>query len=95
MSAALSITPASGSITAKNTICRIDVTDADESITQRLKIEKTGETTLVGPSDFNPSDDGKHTWFSVMFPSAGTWTAVLYESDDEESELATLSITVA
>ena len=94
MAAALSITPASGSITAKQTVCRIDVTGATETITQRIKITKTGEDDLVGPSDFNPSNDGTHSWFSIMFPSAGSWTATLYKVSDD-STLATLAITVS
>ena len=94
MVAALSITPASGSIVAKQTVCRIDVTGATESITQRIKIEKDGEDTLVGPSDFNPSNDGTHSWFSITFPSSGSWTATLYKTSDDSS-LATLAITVS
>lgn len=94
MTAALSITPASGSITAKNTVCRIDVTGADESIKQRIKLTATGQTTLTSPSDFYPNDAGTQQWFSVMFPAAGTWTATLYKVSDDSS-LATLAITVS
>ena len=94
MSVALAVTPASGSITAKSTVVRIDVTGGNPDVTARLKLTASGQTTLISPSDFRPSSDGNHTWFSVMFPAAGSWTATLYKSSDDTS-LATLGITVA
>lgn len=92
MSAALAVTPASGSITAAKDFVRIDLTGGDETVRQRIKAEATGEETLVS-HEFQPSNSGDHTWFNVMFPAAGTWTLTLYATEDD-STLATASVTV-
>lgn len=92
MSAALAVTPASGSITAAKDFVRVDLTGGDETVRQRIKAEAAGEATLVS-HEFQPSNDGLHTWFNVMFPAAGTWTLTLYATEDD-STLATASVTV-
>ena len=93
MSAAISVPPASGSINAKKDFVRVDVTGADPTIRQRVKAELAGAETLVS-HEFQPSSDGKHSWFNVMFPDDGTWTLTLYATSNNASK-ATLSVTVA
>ena len=93
MAAALAVTPASGSITARSTFVRVDVTGGDKTVRQRIKAELDGEDTLVS-HEFEPNSDGLHSWFNVMFPAAGSWTMTLYATSDD-SELATASVTVA
>lgn len=90
--AALAVTPASGSINAKKDFVRVDVTSADQTLRQRVKAELAGAETLVS-HEFQPSSDGKHSWFNVMFPAAGSWTLTLYNTDGNGS-LATLAVTV-
>lgn len=92
MSAALAVTPASGAIHAKQDFVRIDVTGGDETIRQRIKATKSGEDDLVS-HEFQPSDDGTHSWFNIMFPAAGSWTLTLYKTADD-STLATAAVTV-
>jgi len=91
--AALAVTPASGSITAAATVVRVDVTGGNPDARQRVKAECTGAETLVS-HEFSPSSDGNHSWFSIMFPVAGSWTLTLYDTSDD-STLATLAVTVA
>lgn len=93
MAAALAVTPASGSITARQTFCRIDVTGGDKTIRQRIKAELAGEDTLVS-HEFQPNSDGLHSWFNIMFSAAGSWTLTLYNTDDD-STLATAGVTVS
>jgi hypothetical protein len=90
--AALAVTPASGSINARKDFVRVDVTDADPTARQRVKAECAGEDTLVS-HEFQPSHDGKHTWFNVMFPADGSWTLTLYKTADD-STVTTASVTV-
>ena len=90
--ASLAVTPASGSINARKDFVRVDLTGGDETIRQRIKAEATGEETLVS-HEFQPSDDGKHSWFNVMFPGAGSWTLTLYNTANDGT-LATLAVTV-
>jgi hypothetical protein len=92
MSAALAVTPASGAIEAIEDVVRIDVTGGDPEIRQRIKATKTGEDDLVS-HEFQPSSDGKHSWFSIMFPAAGSWTLTLYNTANDET-LATAAVTV-
>ena len=89
--AALAVTPASGSINARKDFVRVDVTSADPNIRQRIKATLTGAETLVS-HEFQPSSDGKHSWFNVMFPAAGAWTLTLYNTDGNGA-LATLAVT--
>jgi len=91
--AALAVTPASGSINSRKDFVRVDLTDGDETLRQRIKAELAGAETLTS-HEFQPSSDGKHSWFNVMFPDAGSWTLTLYNTDGDGT-LATLSVTVA
>lgn len=104
MAAALTITPPSGSITAKLDACRVNVTGAtvnnEDGTQKRYRIRLTPpagleEETVSGYSHlFNVSADGKHEWNGYIFPGAGDWTVRLYD-EEEESDAATLSVTVA
>lgn len=90
--AALSVTPASGSITAKQNFVLVEVSDGDATTRQRIKAELEGEETLTSP-EFEPSVDGDYQWFNVLFPAAGIWTLTLYATADDSS-LATASVVV-
>lgn len=102
--AALTITPPSGSIQAQLDACHIRVTGADQSnedgTQKRYRIRLTPpsgleEETVSGYSHlFNVSADGKHEWDGYVFPGAGSWTVRLYD-EEEESDVTTLSVTVA
>jgi len=90
--AALAVTPASGSINARKDFVRVDVTSADPNIRQRIKATLTGAETLVS-HEFQPSSDGKHSWFNVMFPDDGSWTLTLYKTDGTVT-VTTLAVVV-
>jgi hypothetical protein len=101
MAAALSIFPASGAITAKESACRISVTGAPSNrppdntggeFTYRIVASATGEDDLVSHA-FAPNADGQHEWDNVIFPAAGSWTVDLRDTADDSQE-ATLSVTV-
>lgn len=107
MAAELSITPASGSITAAETACRIDVTGADQNddsefdedkyprspaFIYRLRARLSGQDDLLSHS-FAVSEEGEHSWTVVMFPAAGNWTVTLRDTSDD-SEVASLAVTV-
>jgi len=103
MVAALAITPPSGSITAKKTAVRINVTGADvnndDGTQHRYRIRFTPpsgleEETVSGYSHlFNVSADGKHEFNGYIFPGDGSWTVRLHDEEDN-SDAATLSVTV-
>ena len=90
--AALAVTPASGSVNARKDFVRVDVTGADPTARQRVKAVLAGAETLVS-HEFQPSSDGKHSWFNVMFPNAGTWTLTLYKTDGTVT-VTTLAVVV-
>jgi len=98
MAAALAITPASGSITATVSVCRINVTGADpnkvDGSENRYKIVAscTGVDDLVS-HEFNVNG-GKHEWNNLIFPEAGSWTLDLVDLSDD-SVAATAAVTVA
>lgn len=107
MTIAIAITPASGSVVAVVSACRVDVTgavandpstfDADnvpteDPIRYRLVATKAGQDDLVS-HEFTVSSAGKHTWDNVIFPDDGTWSIALINQDDDSSD-ATLSVTV-
>lgn len=104
MAAGLTITPPSGQITAKLDACRINVTGADvnneDGTQKRYRIRLTApngleDETWSGYSHlFNVSADGKHEWNGYIFPGAGSWTVRLHD-EEEDSDAATLSVTVA
>jgi hypothetical protein len=109
MVAALAITPASGSITAKSSVCRIDVTGAPVNTA-------TGYSTSVYPQSpaivyyilidapvgtddgksylFSPASDGTHSLMDYTFPVAGSYTLRLRDNADA-SDKATLAVTVS
>lgn len=108
MASAVAITPASGSITSKMTVCKVNVTgaavndastfDADNSpsedpILYYLKAHKTGQDALVSQR-FTPNADGLFEWDSLVFPAAGTWTLDLCLDADDSAD-ATRSVVVA
>lgn len=100
--AALTFTPASGSITAPTTVVRVNVTEADASRPPdgtggefRYYIAFVLDGVERGRSYvFGVSSDGKHEFNSYVFPEAGTWTVNLCDVDDNSVE-ATASVTVA
>lgn len=106
MSAALSITPASGSVNAEKTLARIDLTGADQNdpagydvtkyptepaFAYRFRARKSGSDDLFSET-FGVSEDGKHSW-EVMFPAAGAWTVTLRNTNGD-SQVATMAVTV-
>lgn len=109
MAAALAIVPASGSITAKKTVCRVNVTGADPNTLTGYDDTKYPSSPAIkyyllfdapaGTDDkksyvFTTSSDGKHEFNSFVFDAAGTWTIRLRDSADD-SDAATLSVTVS
>lgn len=107
MAAALAITPASGSITATVSACRINVTGADGNdataydadayptspeIRYYIITELGGEEK--GRSHVFAPNGGKHEWNNYIFPEAGSWTLRLKKVSDD-SDAATLSVTVS
>jgi hypothetical protein len=104
MAAAVSIFPASGSITAGRDACRVTVTGAAVNNTDgtqhRYRFRLTppaGAVNLVGSGYselFNVSSDGSHIWNNLIFPLAGSWT-VRFVDEELSSNVATLAVTVA
>lgn len=107
MTVAIAITPASGSVIAKVSACRINVTGANDNdpttydvaaiptedpIPFRLVAVKSGIDSLVS-HEFNVSADGEHTWDDVIFPIDGTWSLRLVDQRTD-SNAATLSVVV-
>lgn len=108
MAAAVTIYPASGSITAAMTVCRItasgadlndaseydeDATPSEPELRYYFQASKTGTDPLVSHV-FAPSPAGAHEWNSVIFPVAGSWTLTLKDASDD-STVATTSVTVS
>lgn len=109
MAAAVSIVPASGSITHLATACEISATGltandstaydstkypTEPAITAYFTLSATGEPTLTSPV-FASNAAGLGAWpGSVIFPAAGTWTLDLIRVSDS-STIATASVTVA
>ena len=108
MTATLAITPASGSITAAQDACRIDVTGADQNddtaydvneypaspaFVYQIRARATGQDDLLSP-EFGVNETGGFSWPEVMFPAAGSWTVTLRDTSDD-SQVATLAVTVA
>lgn len=108
MSASVAISPASGSITAVLTVCRVTCAGVSENtltgysasiypsspeVKCYFKLSATGEDDLVGPV-FSTNADGVGAWDNVIIPAAGTWTLDLVNTADD-SVLATASVTVA
>lgn len=109
MAVALSITPASGSITAKKTVCRVDVTGANVNNTAAYDsgLYPTEPAFVyyllvdapVGTDDgksylFSVNASGNHTFNNYTFPVAGSYTVRLRNNADH-SDVTTLSVTVS
>jgi hypothetical protein len=108
MVAAVTITPASGSITAEKSACEIaatgmtanDTTAYDSTkypsspaVTYYFKAAATGQTTLKSPV-FTPASGGTAIWpGSIIFPAAATWTLTVNKVSDD-SAVATASVVV-
>lgn len=107
MTVAIAITPASGSVIATVSACRIDVTGAssndattfdtdnvpsEDAIPYRLVATKSGIDDLVS-HEFTVSSAGKHTWDNLIFPDDGTWSVKLVDQRTD-SNAATLSVVV-
>lgn len=109
MTAAVSITPASGSITHLVNACQISasgltpndstaystaVYPTEPAITYYFKLAATGHDSLKSPI-FSPSSAGDAIWpGSVIFPAAATWTLTVNKVSDD-SAVATASVVVA
>lgn len=100
--ATITITPASGSITAAKTVCRIDVTAAPDNrapnntggaFEYKLVASQTGQDDLVSVI-FNASADHGYTWNNLIFPAAGTWSLDLIDTSDDSVD-GTLSVVVS
>jgi hypothetical protein len=101
--ASLTITPASGSITAKLTTCKITVAGAADNRAPDDTGGAYGYYLLIdspaGVDDgksyvFNVSADGGHEFNNYTFPVAGSYTVRLRDVADD-SDVATLAVTVA
>jgi hypothetical protein len=102
--ASLTIVPASGSVIAHGSACRINVLDADVTdgsggpMRYRIRLTPPGgaesETSSGYSHLFNVSSDGKHEWNNYIFPVAGSWTVRLHD-EVLDSDAATLAVTVA
>lgn len=106
--ASITIVPASGSVTAGLSVCRVSVAGAEDTdistystenlpresdFRYRLVASADGEQDLVSP-EFTASADGDWVWNSVIFPAAGSWTIDLIDQSDD-STTATLAVTVS
>lgn len=107
--ASLSITPASGSITATVSVCRIDVAAADQNdltafdadlyptspeLRYYVLADAPAGTDDLKSHAFSPDETGAHSWNGVVFPAAGNWTLRLRDASDD-SDVATAAITVS
>lgn len=108
MSAALTLTPASGSIVSTKSIVRVDVTGAasndttgydttkyptEPEIRYYIQAVASGQPTLKSYA-FAPAPGGTHSLNSLVFPGAATWTVTLNKVSDD-SAVATASVTVS
>jgi hypothetical protein len=102
MAAALTINPASGSITAKSTVCRVTVAGQEDNrgphniggaFAYYLKFSCTGQNDAKSYV-FNVSADGDHVFNNYVFPAAGSWTLDLCDNLNG-SVVETLAVTVA
>lgn len=108
MAAAISLTPASGSITSRQTIVRVDVTGGssnDSSTSDSTKYPIEAEIRgylafLLGGVEqarsyvFTVSSDGKHSFNNFIFPDSGSWT-VNWNKSSDDSQIATAAVTVS
>lgn len=106
--ATIATDPASGSIIHIESAVNITCDEAPEStstgydpdiypsspaVLYYFKASKSGSDDLISEI-FATNDDGTHTWPSVIFPAAGSWTVDLVDSADD-SVAASTSVTVS
>jgi hypothetical protein len=106
--AAVAISPASGSITAIKTVCRVTcsavanntttgydpaIYPSEPQVTYYFKLASAGQPTLKSHV-FSTNASQVAAWDDVVFPAAGTWTMTINKTSDD-SVTATASVTVA
>lgn len=109
MSASVSVTPASGSITHLSTVVRVTCDDVPNNTTTGydpaiypsspevdyyFKFSLTGQDDLVSPV-FSTNVDGIAEWNGVIIPAAGTWTLGVYDASDDSTVVEDTGIVVA
>ena len=107
--ATITLKPASGSITAKKTVVRVNVSGADTNDASTWDPGNTPTEDVysyyllfdapAGTDDkksylFNVSADGDHEFNNFMFDAAGTWTVRLRDASND-SDVTTASVVVA
>jgi hypothetical protein len=108
MSAAVAISPVSGSVIHTVTACQITATGlsnndstaydaalypSEPELRYYFKMAATGHDSLISPQ-FAPSEAGLAEWHSVIVPAAATWTLTCNKVSDD-SAVATASVTVS
>ena len=106
--AAITLTPASGSIIATTTAVRVNVSEAD----QNNDAEFDDELYPASPEnrfyllfdnpdgddgksyEFGVNEDGDHEFNSYIFPNAGSWVVRLRDASDD-SDVTTEAVTVS
>lgn len=108
MSAAVVVSPASGSITHLVTAVRVTCTGApnndstaydasiyptEPQLAYYFKFAKSGQDSLVSPH-FSTNSAGTAEWDDVLIPASGSWTLTLNKVSND-SVAATASVTVS
>lgn len=108
MSAAVAVSPASGSITHLVTAVRVTCTGApsntatgydptlypsEPAVNYYFKLAKSGQDSLKSPV-FSTNPGGTAEWNDVIIPAAGTWTLTLSKVSDDTAA-ATASVVVS
>lgn len=108
MAVTITPTPASGSITAKKTAVRFDITGADPndeagfdagayptSPEFRYVLTMVENSVEYGRSQvFGVTPDGAFSFNNYIFPHAGTWTCQLYDVTEGFTATATAATVV-
>jgi hypothetical protein len=104
MAAAITVIPASGSITAKKTVCTFAIAGTAPNDTgshdaakypadpeNRFAMTfKVGGVEVGRTQVFGTTPDGAFEFNSYIFPSAGSYTVQLYNVTDPTNEIAVL-----
>jgi hypothetical protein len=104
MAATITVTPASGSITAKKDVCTFAIAGADPNDEgnfgttiyptspefRYVLTMKVGGVEQGRSQVFGVTPDGAFQFNSYIFPEAGTWTVQLYDVTDPDNESAVL-----
>jgi hypothetical protein len=102
MAATITVTPASGSITAKKDVCTFAIAGADPNdegnfgttiypTSPEFRYVMTmveGAVEYGRTQVFGVTPDGAFQFNSYIFPHAGTWTVQLYDVTNPLSEVA-------